>query len=150
MIKIFFSNSNTLFSKIVRFLNKSKFSHTGYIDYENGIVLDSGFYNRGVTIYPIDKLFKENNVIVHDFNVSREVFNTALKEIGKPYDVKGVCFFPINRNWQDTDKWWYCSELVSYALLLSGINVLQKNSYRISPQDVWCTLENIKKESKNA
>lgn len=62
-------------------------------------------------------------------------------QIGKRYDVEGICAFIVGRNWRDPSRW-FCSELVSAGLERAGYfpSPLSTPSNRITPPDLLLAL----------
>ena len=138
MIKIFFANSNTLTSWLIRLFTFSKYSHVGFINKLTNTVLDSDSSNNVVTEYPLNKLYKNcSKVYILPLDIPNVSYYKALLELGKEYDYHGVIDLPFKRNWQEDDKW-FCSELVAYTLL-DFITI--KNQHRITPNDLLKLLE---------
>ena len=143
MIKIFFANSNTITSWIIRLFTFSKYSHVGFINEDTNTVLDSDG-NTGVSEYPVGLLYKNySKVYIFPLVIPYKSYYRALFEIGKDYDYLGVIGLPFNRDWQEDDKW-FCSELVAYVL--QGFITI-KDQHRVTPNNLLKLLQ-IKLEGK--
>ena len=64
-------------------------------------------------------------------------------QIGKPYDYLGLFrFLPIVRLFTktnaETDRW-FCSELEATAQQAGGVQLIDKESYKVTPEDVACS-----------
>lgn len=135
MIKLFFSDNHLPASYAIKFLTWSEYSHVGFIlDDEN--LLDSTFMAGGVKIRKIEDVKKHSSkFLVREYpRISSDAINWAKSQLNKPYDLTAIIGIPFHRNWQDESKW-FCSELVAWACLKAGTPIVNKESWRITPQD---------------
>jgi len=121
-MKIIFTNSNTIGSKIIRWKTKSKWSHVGIVDLKRQVVFEA-VWPDGVVQTPLDKVIaRSNEWECRELPV--EHYGPAIaymvSQLGKPYDTLGVLGLGFNRNWQDDKKWW-CSEYVAMVALQGAI-----------------------------
>lgn len=137
MISVVFVDSDRVASKLIRWLTWSTVSHVGLLDRATGTVIDSRLGLGGVTEYPFEHLLRDYpRITVVDFpNVPDTALNYARSQVGKPYDWTALVSFLSHRNWQKDDKW-FCSELVAWACLMSGHPLINKESWRVAPQDL--------------
>lgn len=133
MLKVRFSANNGIFSRLIRFVTWSKYSHFDF-------VLPDGSYlgalvKEGVCIHnhkqPVE-LFCKVDVTEEE---AEKILEFAKKQIGKKYDFTGILGFGFRRgNWQDDDSW-FCSELGA-AAIQSVKRIFNEDAYRISPRDL--------------
>lgn len=132
-------------SRVIRFVTKSKYSHTAIAYVVNGETLVIDAQRKGVQ----SQLFKEwenkwnyeftpTLVNLIDVGTSREQFNLKLNTVlGHKYDfkslVKQLLSERFGRKWTkeiDPTKRFYCSELAAFLLN-------QPDFYKMNPQDVY-------------
>lgn len=137
MIEVFFSDSDQPASKLIRSVTWSQYSHVGFYDRSTGNVIDSRMKNKGVTEYSFEKLKLEYpRIIMRSFpEVPREALAIARSQIGKGYDWTALLGIGLHRDWQEDDKW-FCSELVAWVCAQAGNPIINKETYRVVPQDV--------------
>ena len=64
------------------------------------------------------------------------VIDTALQQLGRPYDWAAIAGIVTRRNWQQPDRW-FCSELVAWAFDRAGHPLLRSQGhYLITPRDL--------------
>lgn len=144
-------SSNYLpFALAIKARTWSKFSHVDFV------LPDGKFLGAiplgGVCVhrhrYPIEEYF-ELDVSKAE---AKEIWENAVKHIGKPYDFIGILGFATNRDWQEEDSW-FCSEYVAGCVqpVKPMFNELPS---RISPRDlaihVLLKKIDIPEELKNA
>ena len=110
---IFFSDSLSWRSKLVKLLTEGQWSHCGFYDPRTHTVIDSLASTGGVTEYPFSLLMKDfQKVQVYRFDELLDGSLTrARAELGKPYDWSALTQRFSARNWLRDDKW-YSPELV--------------------------------------
>jgi uncharacterized protein YycO len=137
MIEVFFSDSDQAACKLIRAVTWSDYAHVGFYDRSTGNVIDSRMKNKGVTEYSYEKLKLEYpRIIMRSFpEVPREALAIARSQIGKGYDWTALFGIGLHRDWQEDDKW-FCSELVAWACAQAGKPIINKETYRVVPQDV--------------
>jgi uncharacterized protein YycO len=136
MVKIFFADSNKIGSIFIRTVTWSDFSHVGFI--HDGMVIDSQLFSGGVTSYDVAELVHHYpRIQVYEFpHVSAEAITYACEQLGKKYDLTALIGMGFQRNWQEDDKW-FCSELVAASCAAAGTPIINKSTWRVTPQDVW-------------
>ena len=139
-ISLIFTNTpNSILSTIVRAATFSEFSHCV-------IVIDEYVYQSSWRV-GVTKTLKEDSwlpehelteVPLDDVSkVQQTVVKRALEsQIGKSYDYIGILGFLINRNWQQEDSW-FCSELLAWSLNKAGFYLVNRETGRVTPQDLW-------------
>lgn len=139
MVKIFFSDSSYPMSALIRCLTWSEYSHVGFI--LNDCVVDSTLSHGGVRIRPLTDAKKNTTKFeVCEFPlVNDDAIRYAMSQVGKPYDFTAVLGLPFRRNWQEDDSW-FCSELVAWACIQAGTPLVNKQVWRITPQDLFQTV----------
>jgi uncharacterized protein YycO len=118
MIRVFFADSDSVGSKLIRAVTGGDWSHCGILSRDGSRVVDSLMSAGGVTEYSIERLhrFFPRVRIVTLPTVPDWAYELAKAEIGKPYDYAALLSWLLPfRNWEDRRKW-YCSELVAYAI----------------------------------
>src|SRR5574343_68023 len=137
MIEVVFTDSNSFSARCITAFTWSNYRHVGFYDRKNGSIIDSRSDYGGVSEYSFEKLKEDySRILVRSFpNVPLEALNIARSQIGKPYDWTALAGIGLHRDWQETNKW-FCSELVTWACQQTGADVINKQSWRVTPQDV--------------
>jgi uncharacterized protein YycO len=137
MVELVFTDSDSLTARFIRAFTWSKYCHVGLYDRKNGLVIDSRSDRKGVTAYKFEDLKKDySRILIRSLpSVPREALEIARSQIGKPYDWTALAGLGLHRDWQESDKW-FCSELVIWACEQTGAQVINKQSWRVTPQDV--------------
>lgn len=137
MVEVFFSDNDGLIARLIKSFTWSHYCHVGFYDRQNGTVIDSDFSRHGVSEYSFDELKKNYpRILLRTFpNVPRSVLEVARGQIGKPYDLTAILGIGIHRNWQDPRKW-FCAEFLAWSCAQTGVPIINKESWRVTPQDV--------------
>lgn len=137
MVELVFTDNKFLAARLIRAFTWSDYCHVGFYDRKNGSVIDSRSDRKGVTEYAFEDLKKDySRILIRSLpNVPREALEIARSQLGKPYDWTALAGLGLHRDWQETDKW-FCSELVTWACQQTGAEVINKQSWRVTPQDV--------------
>lgn len=137
-VKIFFADSNLPLAYIIRFFTWSSYSHVGLVDLDAGLVLDAKLSTGGVTTYGVDKLYAAYHtlVFVEPPCDGADLWGSALKQLGKPYDWGGIFGIVARRDWQDNDAW-FCSEHVAWALSQHVDKLVDRKANRVTPEKLW-------------
>ena len=146
-MKIIFANSNTLGSWLIRKVTWGKWSHVGILDESNGYVLEASWPD-GVRLVKLDKfLAKHSATFTTSVILPNEIaaFKWAYAQVGKPYDTFGILGVWARRNWRNADKWW-CSEFVAGSAIAGGVQLIDVDMSRVTPEDLWKSPLLIKKE----
>jgi hypothetical protein len=137
-IKLLFSDTETLVSKLIKLVTGSKYSHVEFVSYEHTpkiTLIGSGF--GGVKSIPLDKRLEvANNLACYEMDCNYYDFLKIIKsQSGKKYDYMALLGFLFKRNWQDPDRW-FCSELVltCYNDITNSSELTQ--TWSVSPQDL--------------
>lgn len=138
MIHVAFVDSDRIGSRLIRLATWSDYSHVALVDGEAGTVIDSRFGNNGVTEYPYERLLHEYpRITLRTFpTASKDALWLARSQIGKHYDYTALFGLQFHRDWQDPSRW-FCSELVAWACEAAGTPIINKQAYRVTPQDLW-------------
>lgn len=144
-VTLFFSKSSSFYSKLIRFLTWSNYSHVGFV-LEDGFILDSDFMSNGVKVRTFEELkITEYEIYTKECpTVSRTALDFACSQVDKPYDWTALFGFFIRRNWQENDSW-FCSELVAWACDKAGTPLVDKELWRVTPQDIYQSVITPKK-----
>lgn len=136
-VKLVFSRSPSIYSRIVRVATWSDYSHVD-VAMPDGTFIGAEI-GRGVTRFGQDALLRNcthlNYVEAKGVNEAA-VYEFLLQQIGKPYDITAIFGMVMRRDWQEDDSW-FCSELASAALLAGGLSVMRKRANRITPQNLF-------------
>lgn len=135
MITLQFSTTSHIGSKLIRLGTWSDFSHVDIILPDGSLLGATATLGVAIRENDISKMTKIEKYIVQDVD-SSAIISTALEQVGKPYDWKGVLnFITRSRDWED-DSSWFCSELVAYAFKNNGTPLLNAPNYRTTPRDL--------------
>lgn len=133
-MKIIFTTSDSIVSKIIKLFTSSPWHHVGVVVGTNviearttGVVISTlrEFKSRG----------KYHIVDVHCDNESKAV-EFLHAQVGKDYDFAGAIGLPFRTHWQDDTKW-YCSELVAATFRTGGSSIVRDGLRGVSPRDLW-------------
>ena len=110
-------------SRLIAWFTQGSFSHVEFVT-PWGTALGARL-KGGVRERPLDYIGSRPCVYLEVRCVrAHEVIDRALSQVGKPYDWLAIIGFVFARNWQDTKRW-FCSELCTWAFLISGVHVLR-------------------------
>lgn len=134
MIKLQFSTTNSVASRLVRVFTWSNYSHVDFL-LDDGRLLGADF--DGVSYRTNDPDKYTHSVVYEIPDASSDIITIARQEIGKKYDYAGIFGLLHRRDWQDRNKW-FCSELVTYCLNRGGYPLLNNSQayWRITPRDL--------------
>jgi uncharacterized protein YycO len=132
-LQLFFSNTRSIASYTVRFATWGEFGHVGI--YQDGMIIEANSTIGKVVHRPFCPE-EYSKYIIRTYDVPGElIWSLASQQVGKPYDWSAIYGFAFRRNWQSEDKW-FCSELVEWCALKSGYSLVNKASWRVTPQDL--------------
>lgn len=142
-ITFIFSKSNSLWSKLIRLVTLSKWSHVEYVSPTGEVI--SAELGRGVYIDPQDRPIQNwTSAIALKVPVSElqaiQYEKWIRKQIGKKYDLLGIFGLWFRRRWQDDDSW-FCSELLVAGLEKFEIVNVGGEPHRITPQMMYDGLQ---------
>jgi uncharacterized protein YycO len=130
VITLQFSYQDKILSRMIRWITWSEYSHVDFV-MPNGQLL--GARADGVRIRRPEGRY---HFIRAEIDAPDSVLDSALSQVGKPYDFTAIIGFLFRRNWQRQDAW-YCAELVSWAFCESGVTLLTcSDHHRITPRDI--------------
>jgi uncharacterized protein YycO len=143
MIRVFFADSDSVGSKLIRAVTGGDWSHCGILNHDGSRVVDSLMSAGGVTEYGIGRLhtfFPRVRIVTLPL-VPYAAYAHAKVEVGKPYDYAALLSWLLPfRNWEDHNRW-YCSELVAYAINRSmGYGYVQ-DPRGVSPSSLFDQIE---------
>lgn len=103
---------------------------------DNGKILDAtkryGVKLREYQNYGYGAWREDYHLLSTTTRLQRQEFaGLLMAEIGKPYDSDWILGYPVNRNWQDDDKW-SCSELLAAKAAKVGI-IHHLKLHRVTP-----------------
>lgn len=131
-IRLQFSSTSGVISRMIRWFTWSDVSHVDFLLPDGSLL---GAQNDGVKIRPANYQ-KFSKIRVFEVDAPPEVFDWAVKQIGKPYDYECLFGFFVHKDFQE-DSEWFCSEMVTAAFEHGGMPLLQTtNVDRISPRDL--------------
>jgi hypothetical protein len=151
MVTVIFSTEKDLVSGTIRAFTWSSVSHVDIrlpagLKYGNGRVTENGDLvgarfaqdkglNKGVSVRPWNyhKTSKEIWTVSDTTpETDAKIYEAALSQVGKPYDLSGIANFALHRDWREEDSF-FCSELVAWAFEQAGAPLLNGNCNRITP-----------------
>lgn len=135
IIKLKFSNDNTLISWAVRLFTWSRYSHVDYVFHDGRCF--SSLPKNGVGFNNAPTMEEEYVTLYVKDRMNIEYF--LLGQCGKKYDWKAIFSMPFNRDWHD-DSDWFCSELIS-AALEKDVRLFDKPNHRITPKELYNQLK---------
>lgn len=95
---VVFSTSKHLFSKVIRFLTRSKVSHASISVHLHGVPVIIESTVGGVKIYPRAK-FEKENTLVYEYEVLPDMYaelKRAIEDVGEGYDYVGILgYIPV-------------------------------------------------------
>lgn len=156
-IYLVFSHTNTVLSKIIKYITKNEYSHVSIsFDKECKTMYSFGRkydINPFYGIFKIENintgLFKKNNakIAIYELEVSEKTYNNIkenIKQIEKDnegYNILGLLLaifdFRIKR------KKYYCSEFVYKVLSEDNVNLIKKTKKCIKPVYIYNNLDNL-------
>lgn len=154
MIKLLFSANKSIFSRAIRMATWSDYSHVDFIFAEDGSdliarndygypapyrspVLLGAIAGRGVCLREMSKVIESSSrYAIAEVAVSETALNYALGQLGKKYDYAALLGFPMRSSIENQDKW-FCSELVTWAIEMAGLELFNENTARITPRDLY-------------
>jgi len=136
---VHFAASNSAIAIAIRTLTLSKWSHCAI---QIGPSIFEVTMRDGVSVTSMQEFRrrypKSTTAIVDGGN--KDIATTWLRaQVGKEYDYTALIGLPIDRDWQDPDKW-FCSEYVAEALIKCGVMRPKVKSSRITPKDLYLLL----------
>lgn len=134
---VFEKRKKSIISSIVRFFTHSDYCHVEFWEPDSGITIGSRPW-RGVATGTLDDF--QNPVLAKidcpmDSDRYARLYNDALTYVGLKYDYKGVLGFLINRFKVNHNRV-KCSHLVDEVLKKHGIVLINKESIKVTPQDL--------------
>lgn len=135
MIILQFSQSNNIFSLLIRLFTWSWASHVDIV-IDEGTLLGARLFGGVGMVDLADQKFTRVERYAVDLGVdSAEVLRAAFSQIDKPYDIWGAIGLALHHNWESESKW-FCSELVAWVFQKAGRQLLNEKKYRITPRDL--------------
>lgn len=139
VIRIEFSKSGSIISKLIRWFTWGKWSHVA-VRMPEGDMIEAreflGVVRRNVKYEDVQQ------VVLEVTEEQAKVFHDVLRsQVGKPYDWLAILGFLFRRDWQ-RDDYWICSELVAWALIKAGVNVILRKRWRVDPTELYYGLLN--------
>jgi hypothetical protein len=146
------STESGIGSAAIRYLSNSPYSHIDFV-LPPGLKLPDGTTTKGgellgarmsggVQVRPPNyvKFTKVQRYICRA--APWAVYEYAISQIGKPYDVGGIVnFFSHDRNWHDPDKW-FCSELGEAAFEHEWEPlIIVEDSDQVTPRDLTLSVK---------
>jgi len=140
MVYLLFTTNEGWVAKTIRFMTRSEYSHVDFLfEKDCGV----GYYALGSTVKKgvevvsiLDRIKGSSKYCVMEALGCEDVVRDSLiSQIGKPYDWTAVFGYILRRNWND-DQAWFCSELISWGLKVTGLRISNKVPWRVTPQDL--------------
>jgi uncharacterized protein YycO len=149
MVLIQMHTGTSLFSRLIRWFSRSKYSHVSvwFVDLTvsyGGYVIES-LEPKGVRVCPAH-LYREarrdGRITLYAprtplSQAERDAMERAMREqMDKPYDWTGVFRF-LTRKRHAQDETWFCSELVAYAFTKAGRPLFEQTEWwEVTPGDI--------------
>lgn len=127
-MRVLFCRSFSVGSILIRALTFSRWSHVALVR-DDGMAIEATWPR--VRMVPAEQIIAEHDA--HDFGevaMPVDAWVWAERQVGKPYDLGGLWFFLVGRDWTDDAKW-FCSELVAAA------SQSWRCAGRITPEMLW-------------
>lgn len=156
-IYIIFSQTNTVLSRIIKFITKNEYSHVSISFDKNCKTMYS--FGRKYDINPFYGIFKIENInkglfkktnakiAIYEFEVEEKIYINIKRNIqkieqdNKGYNILGLLLaifdFRIER------KKYYCSEFVYNVLSEDNVNLIKKTDKSIRPQYIKDNIEDL-------
>ena len=156
-IYLVFSQTNTILSRIIKFITKNEYSHVS-ISFEKDCKIMYSFgrkydCNPFYGIFKIENikegLFKKTNasIAIYELDVNEKIYNNIKRNISeieqenKGYNIVGLILaifdFRIKR------KKYYCSEFVYNVLSNDNVKIIKKTNKSIRPRYIRDNIENL-------
>lgn len=131
MVTLRFSTTSGVFSRLIRWVTWSDYSHVDFV-LEDGTLLGSDS-NGGVKIREHDPSKKSKDFVV---DAPYSVVERAMTQLGKKYDWKGIVGMGLRKRIESKNKW-FCSELIAWAFEQEGYPIVStEKHWRIAPRDL--------------
>lgn len=137
-ITVVFTRRRALGSVLIRAWMHSRFSHCALVDTEAQTVIEATA-RRGVIERPLAELLAESSyheTVRIPCRAPALALLTARREVGKPYDWRGVLGFWVRRDWNRGNAW-FCSELIAGVLERIGESAFRRSPHRVSPEQLY-------------
>ena len=138
-VQLIFSTRKGIFSKLVRFITWSHYSHVDMIVGGDHIIGASVLHGVEEVSLAYRKSVSHRWVIGEVPTIAAEdddnIYRALKSQVGKPYDWFGILGFLFHRDWQNEDRW-FCSELIAWAFDKVGTRILADSvrKSRVSPE----------------
>lgn len=152
MISLLFVSGNDIGSRLIKwFSHGADFSHVDVI-WPDGKLFGSRTDRSGAPAAGVQ--FRDASYVngcetlridIPAVEADRQRFyDFLLAQEGKPYDASAIAAFIFGRDWQEDDSW-FCSELVTSALVQGGVfkYPLVVPSNKITPSDLLLLLSAV-------
>lgn len=147
---IIFVKNNGIFSNIIRYFDKGRFSHVCIATSDSHVI--EAQYGTKARIIPF--YYGQDEYVVIDLNLSKEetdkVVGIALTMTGKWYDYPQIIGFAIkkifglkSKNLFNNPNNWICSELVYHMLVSIGKINSKEQLNDLTPNQLYNFLENL-------
>lgn len=157
-IYLVFSHTNTVLSKMIKFVTKNEYSHVSIsfdkkcrIMYSFGRKYDINPFYGIFKIENINEgLFKKSNakIAIYELDVSEYVYENIkrnIKEIendNKGYNILGLILAIFN--FRIKRKKYYCSEFIYKVLSNDNVSLIKKTDKSIRPEYIYNNVDNLK------
>jgi len=145
---VFESKGKSIFSKIIRLLTHSKYSHVEFI-FENDITFGSrelsGVKQRTIASFNEPEIYEfvnfENEKITITDELNDKIWDELDKLNGQKYDYLGILGYVFNKPDMHKSDRWFCSELVFYVCKKVGLRLSNRHEdFYVSPSDIAISL----------
>lgn len=132
-VRIQLSTERSVGSAFIRWYTWSAWSHVDFV-LPGGNLLGARM-NGGVQVRPPGYARFTHTLQLEAPDAPDTVYDRALEQVGKPYDIGAIAGMGLRRDWRDPLKW-FCSELTAWAFEAESFPMLRTSDvYRVTPRD---------------
>lgn len=137
MTPVLFATSDLVGARLIRAVTWSDWSHVALIDAGRGTVIEAVWPEvREMPLAAVIDRHPQHAVQGLPGDAAR-VLECARRQLGRPYDLRGMLGLGLHRDWQDQSAWW-CSELVAWSFAAAGSPLFRAAAlHRVTPQHLW-------------
>lgn len=140
-ITVVFTRRRRIGSALIRTWMHSRFSHCAFVVPGGDTVIEAS-WPGGVRERSLADLVAESShreFVRIPCRSPTAALLAARRQLGKPYDWRGVLGFWLRRNWQRDDAF-LCSELIAWILWSIGEPAFRREAHRVSPESLYLPL----------
>lgn len=138
-MRLMFCTSNLPGAVLIRSITWSKWSHVAIL-LGDGTAVEAVYPKvRRVSEQYLKNKYPKYAIVEININgvKDEDLVTSALKQLGKPYDLKALVGLLIHRDWAAESQWW-CSEFVAWLWKDNKHSLFRDDAMnRITPQHLW-------------